>query len=208
MDFPIEMYKIREEEITIKVPCESCYEKGMVVHDCHKCGGKGIHNKTIKVWKVARKTVTIEKISRGGSNQFYHGKQTSYDGGLQYWTGSSEFYNEHDLYLHFTKEDAQKECDKRNRDISDILNNIKLKQLKNMSCGASIYRANDVPNPIEKILSELGYVRVSDLLEDVAKQISMKTAMSMTQVADKVAADFCNNINAKEVITRYLIMAD
>lgn len=207
MNFPIEMYKIREEEVTIKVPCESCYKKGMVVHDCHKCGGKGVHNKTIKVWKVARKTVIVEKIRRGGSDQFYHGKQTSYDGGLQYWTGNSEFYNEHDLYLHFTKEDAQKECDKRNKDISDILNNIKLKQLKNISCN-SLYRTDEVVNRIDKVLSEIGYVRVSDLMEDIAKQISMKTPLSMAQVIEKMTSDFRNNINIKEVIKRYLIMAD
>lgn len=207
MDFPIEMYKIKEEEVTIKVPCEACYKKGMVVHDCHKCGGKGVHNKTIKVWKVARKTVTIEEINRGKSDQFYHGKQTSYDGGLQYWTGDSEFYNENDLYLHFTKEDAQRECDKRNKDISDILNNIKLKQFQNILCNAS-YGTDDVVNSIDKVLSGIGYVRVSDLMKDVAKQISIKTSLPITQVIEKMIYDFCNDINTKEVIKRYLIMAD
>lgn len=206
MDFPIEMYKIKEEEVTIKVPCEACYKKGMVVYDCHKCGGKGIHNKTIKVWKVARKTVTMEKINRGKSDQLYHGKQTSYDGGLQYWTGDSEFYNENDLYLHFTKEDAQKECDKRNKDISDVLNSIKLKQLSNTICNASYGTDND-KNRIDKVLSGIGHVRVSDLMEDIAKQISMKTPLSMTQVIEKMTSDFCNNINTKEVFKKYLNMA-
>lgn len=30
MDFPIEMYRIREEEMKIKVPCERCFEKGEI----------------------------------------------------------------------------------------------------------------------------------------------------------------------------------
>lgn len=121
MEFPIEMYKIRQEDMRIKLPCERCLEKGIIDKGCNKCGGDGVHHKTIKVWKVAPRTETIKKIDRSSKDSFYHSTQTSYEGGLRYWTGMSEFYNEADRYLHFTKSDAQKECDKRNESIADIL---------------------------------------------------------------------------------------
>lgn len=121
MKFPIEMYRIREEDMKIKVPCERCLEKGIVNQSCHRCGGNGTHNKTIKVWKVAPRTVTVEKIDRASKDSYYKGVQTSYVGGLRYWTGASDFFNEEDKYLHFNKNDAQEECDKRNVDIADIL---------------------------------------------------------------------------------------
>ena len=132
MKFPIEMYRIHEVNMKIKVPCEQCLEKGIIDKGCHKCGGNGTHNKTIKVWKVAPRTVTIEKIDRSSKDNYYRGTQTSYEGGLRYWTSASEFFNEEDKYLHFTKSDAQKECDRRNVDIADILKiNDKNKQNKN-----------------------------------------------------------------------------
>lgn len=121
MEFPIEMYKIRQEDMRIKLPCERCLEKGIIDKGCHKCGGNGTHHKTIKLWKIAPKTTTVERIDRSSKDSFYHSTQTSYEGGLRYWTGISEFYNEADRYLHFTKSDAQKECDKRNESIADIL---------------------------------------------------------------------------------------
>lgn len=121
MKFPIEMYRIREEDMKINVPCERCLEKGIVDRSCSKCGGNGIHRKTIKVWKVAPKTVTVEKIDRSSSDNFYKSTQTSYKNGLRYWTGNYEFYNEGNLLLHFTKSEAQKECDKRNEDIKELL---------------------------------------------------------------------------------------
>ena len=121
MEFPIEMYKIREEEVKIKVPCERCLEKGIIDRTCFKCGGNGIHRKTIKVWKVAPKTVTVERIDRSSSDNFYKDAQTSYKNGLRYWTSYYDFYNEADMYLHFTKSEAQKECDKRNEEIKRLL---------------------------------------------------------------------------------------
>lgn len=121
MEFPIEMYRIREEEMKSKVPCERCLKKGIIDRTCSKCGGKGTHSKTIKVWKVAPKTVTVERIDRGSSDNFYKGTQTSYKNGLRYWTGNYDFYNEGNLLLHFTKSEAQKECDKRNEDIKGLL---------------------------------------------------------------------------------------
>lgn len=121
MEFPVEMYRIRKEEMKFKVPCESCLEKGMVDGTCPKCGGKGIHSKTIKVWKVAPKTVTVEKIDRSSSDSFYKGVQTSYKNGLRYWTGQNDFYNDAEMYMHFTKNEAQKECNKRNEGIKGLL---------------------------------------------------------------------------------------
>ena len=110
MEFSIKMYRIRLEDMKIKVPCEQCLKKGIVNKTCHKCGGNGTHNKTIKVWKVAPRTVTVERIDRD-----------SKDSSLRYWIDTSEFFNEKDRYLHFNKSDAQKECDKRNVNIADIL---------------------------------------------------------------------------------------
>ena len=121
MRFPIEMYKIRQEEVKIKIPCERCMNSGIVDRSCKKCGGNGVHNKTIKVWKVAPKTETVVNIDRSSKDSFYKGIQTSYEGGLRYWTGMNEFYKEEDKYLHFTKKDAQDECNRRNKDVADIL---------------------------------------------------------------------------------------
>ena len=121
MRFPIEMYKIRQEEVKIKIPCERCMNSGIVDRSCKKCGGNGVHNKTIKVWKVAPKTETVVNIDRSSKDSFYKDIQTSYEGGLRYWIGMSEFYNEEDKYLHFTKKDAQDECNRRNKDVADIL---------------------------------------------------------------------------------------
>lgn len=121
MEFPIEMYRIRLEDMKIKVPCEWCLKKGIIDKGCHKCGGNGIHNKTIKVWKVAPRTETVYKIDRSSKNSYYHGVQTTYEGGLRYWTSACEFFNEEEKYLHFNKYDAQKECDRRNVEIDDIL---------------------------------------------------------------------------------------
>ena len=121
MEFPIEMYKIREEDMKIKVPCEKCLEKGVIDKGCQKCGGNGIHNKTIKVWKVHPRTITVERIDRSSEDSYYHDIQTTYEGGLRYWTSASSFFNEDDKYLHFNKHDAQKECDRRNVEIANIL---------------------------------------------------------------------------------------
>ena len=121
MKFPIEMYRIREEDVKIKVPCERCSAKGIVNNKCNVCGGKGTHNKTIKVWKVMPRTETVEKIDRSSEDSYYKGIQMTYVGGLRYWTSYSEFFNEESKILHFNKNDAQKECDRRNANIADIL---------------------------------------------------------------------------------------
>ena len=122
MNCSIEMYQIRNTDVKIKVPCESCYIKGIVDKRCNKCGGNGTHNKTIRVWKVMPRTVRVEKIDRSNEDSFYCGVQTGYVGGLRYWTGASEYFNEENKLLHFSSKDAQAECDRRNSEVASILN--------------------------------------------------------------------------------------
>lgn len=135
MNFPIEMYRIREEDLKIKVPCEWCLKKGIVDKRCNKCGGNGSHCKTIKVWTVVPRTVTVERINRSPEDNYYRGVQTSYVGGLRYWTSYSDFFNEESRILHFNKSDAQKECDRRNVEIADIL--------KIYNCNANIEKKKE-----------------------------------------------------------------
>lgn len=103
-----EMFRIKEVEERIKVPCEPCMGRGIIDKRCHRCGGKGIHHKTIKIWKVLKNTIDIVKIDRKEKE-------------LRYWICQSEYYPESALLVHFNKEDAQKECDKRNQNIACIL---------------------------------------------------------------------------------------
>ena len=107
--------------VKIKVPCECCLEKGVVDRRCNKCGGNGTHNKTIKVWNVAPRTVTVEKIDREMENWHYRGEQYGHIGELRYWIDSSDFYREESKLLHFNREDAWNECARRNADVADIL---------------------------------------------------------------------------------------
>ena len=106
--FPFEMYKIRLEDVQITVTCEKCTERGYVSKDCCRCGGKGIHNKTVKKWRIAPELVSIIKIDR-------EKEDSTFKGSLRYWTSLSEFYNEEKRLLHFNKSDAQTECDRRNK---------------------------------------------------------------------------------------------
>lgn len=172
MDFPIEMYKIRLENITIKVPCERCAGKGIVDYGCHKCGGNGIHKKTINVWKVAPRKEKVVKIDRSSKDNFYSGTQTSYKGGLRYWTSLSEFYNEEDKYLHFTKEDAQQECDARNKENEDILkvfNSNKTKQNNKepkYSIGQVFYMRDKVFLSDRRYMDVKGLYQITKIEED------------------------------------------
>ena len=109
MDFPIEMYKITPTTTKIKVTCQKCTGIGIVDDNCKYCGGKGTHYKTLAFWKIASKPVIIEKINR------------SKNGELRYWGDSSSFFAEDGKYLHFTKEDAEKECNRRNSQIASII---------------------------------------------------------------------------------------
>ena len=41
MMYKISMFRIKEVEQKIKVPCEFCFSKGIVYNKCSKCGGNG-----------------------------------------------------------------------------------------------------------------------------------------------------------------------
>ena len=105
----IEMYRIKEVEQKIKVPCEFCLSKGIVYHKCSKCGGNCVHNKTIKIWKLAKYTEDIVAIDRDNK------------GALRYWTSQSEYFPEDSKLVHFTKKDAEAECARRNKEFSSII---------------------------------------------------------------------------------------
>ena len=184
MRFPIEMYKIRQEEVKIKIPCERCMNSGIVDRSCKKCGGNGVHNKTIKVWKVAPKTETVVNIDRSSKDSFYKGIQTSYEGGLRYWTGMNEFYKEEDKYLHFTKKDAQDECNRRNKDVADILkvdsNN---KTIKNKSMSDDYEHIKQWKSDVmdgfcrynassfEELVANVGNKAIDDFVKEICKMI-------------------------------------
>ena len=100
----IEMYKIKEFDEAVMVPCSLCAERGVIAADCGKCGGKGVHKKTIHPYRICRRTVTIIKIDRDSKTS-----------NLRYWTSSSEYFPEERKLVHFTEEDAQEECTRRNK---------------------------------------------------------------------------------------------
>jgi hypothetical protein len=100
---PRKMYKIKLEDYKIQVVCENCYNKGFIDSKCHKCGGKGIHNKTKQKWVVHKYLETIDRIDRDNN------------GNLRYWTDMSCFYSESNKIVHFTYKDALRECLRRNK---------------------------------------------------------------------------------------------
>lgn len=109
MMYKISMFRIKEVEQKIKVPCEFCFSKGIVYHKCSKCGGNGVHNKTIKIWKVAKYTEDIIAIDRDNKCE------------LRYWTSQSEYFPEDSKLVHFTKKDAEAECARRNEELSSVI---------------------------------------------------------------------------------------
>lgn len=125
MKFPIEMFRIKASNLRIRIPCGRCLSKGIIDDLCVNCGGKGIHYRTIKVWEAESEAVSIEKIDRSHKDEFYKGIQVQYKNGLRYWEDSYTFYNDKDGYLHFTREEALKECVVRNTGIQDAIAVIK-----------------------------------------------------------------------------------
>lgn len=109
-----QMYSIKEIPIKIPVSCEFCSKIGFINKNCPKCGGRGIHNKTIKIWKTKPRIIEIVKINRASTNYYYKGELIIEKNELIYWIDNSSHYNENDKLIHFTKIDAQNECDKRN----------------------------------------------------------------------------------------------
>lgn len=205
MKFPIEMYKIREEDLKIQVPCERCLEKGIVDHTCFKCGGKGVHSKTIKVWKVAPKTVTVEKIDRSDVDKFYGSIQTSYKNGLRYWTSLNDYYNEANMFLHFTIEEAQKECDTRNVGFKNILN-VRARNQTAINIPKTEIELDQKMANMDSVLQQLGCSKVIDLLKDSAAKIAMRSAITTAQAFDRMYSDIINNVDSKMAIKAYLYM--
>lgn len=118
----IEMYKIKEFDEAVTVPCSLCADKGIIDQSCNRCNGKGVHKRTIHPYRICRRTVTIIKIDRDSKTS-----------NLRYWTSSSEYFPEEQKLVHFTEEDAQEECKRRNKvlgldAILDILENNKVKK--------------------------------------------------------------------------------
>ena len=101
----LQMYHIKLQDYKIKVVCNKCYHNGQVDEKCSECGGKGIHNKTKQKWEVSKKLVSIDKIDRDE------------DGELRYWEDKDSFFYEMDKYLHFSYQDANNECKRRNKEV-------------------------------------------------------------------------------------------
>lgn len=99
------LYRIKLENYRIQVVCDYCYKNGQVNKRCNKCGGKSVHNKTRQRWVVCKHLQLIDKIDRDS------------EGNIRYWEDMSCFYQETDKLIHFTYRDAEKECNKRNKDI-------------------------------------------------------------------------------------------
>ena len=102
-DVHIEMYRIKLKDHITTVVCDYCYKYGEVYNLCTRCGGKGTHRRTREEWVVSPTVVDVVKIDRDG------------EGTLRYWENKSELYRETSRLLHFTKKDAQAECDARNK---------------------------------------------------------------------------------------------
>lgn len=97
------MYRIKLEDYKIQVVCENCYKRGEVDINCHKCGGKGVHNKTKQKWIVNKYLFPVDKIDRDEN------------GNLRYWEDLSSYYEEDSKLVHFNYKDAINECNRRNK---------------------------------------------------------------------------------------------
>ena len=100
---PILMYEIQLGDF--KVVCEDCNINGKVNDDCEKCNGDGTYFE--EKWIVSDNLVKIIKIDRCET-----------DGYLRYYDRIDSAYDESELYLHFNKEDAKLECERRNRKLN------------------------------------------------------------------------------------------
>ena len=108
-----DMYLIYTANKTIKVPCEKCFEKHFVDKSCHRCGGKGVRNKTIEYYKYKR--IEVEKIDKANNEiHDYLGEVICNKNELRYWTENNVFYRDHDNLIHFTQKDAERNCKEMN----------------------------------------------------------------------------------------------
>lgn len=121
MSNAIVMFRIKEVEQRITIPCEFCLKKGIVDMKCPKCGGKGTHKKTIKIWKVMPRTELVLKINRASKDYSFAGRIIVSEGELRYWVSESDYFAESDRLLHFTYQDAEQECKRRNAEYTELL---------------------------------------------------------------------------------------
>ena len=104
----MKMYLLKRDSNKFVVTCNKCHERGYVDLKCTECGGKGVRFKTVEKWIV--RNIDIEEINRDS------------EGNIIYWTDSWSFFNENDRLIHFTKKDAQKECERRNGELANLDN--------------------------------------------------------------------------------------
>ena len=99
--YPIKMYQI--ELGNYKIVCEDCFTNGKVNENCKRCNGEGTYQDTKLKWFVSNELISIIKIDRCKT------------GDLRYWINKNHTYGESQKLLHFTKEDAFNECERRNK---------------------------------------------------------------------------------------------
>ena len=121
--------KVVSKEVRITVVCEKCASFGIVRGTCHRCNGTGVHKKTIKWHKAI--PITIDRIDRcphdipvgcGYSEEEIIRER----GSLRYWIDAVSYYAEAEQLIHFTVQDAENECRRRNiaqlgKDVTDFL---------------------------------------------------------------------------------------
>lgn len=117
MIFPIDMYEICSKDLFVDAICETCKDLDCADPNCSLCKGKGTYKKVIHKWEVSNNLVRVYNIDRD-----YNSCITP--SSLRYWITFGQYVDESDRLLHFSKEDAQKECDYRNmltQSINDLL---------------------------------------------------------------------------------------
>ena len=75
------MIKLKPVEVKKKRVCPTCYTKGEVIADCHKCQGAGVINSKTMRYNVSTRPVEIIKIDRDTKT-----------GILRYWENQSELF--------------------------------------------------------------------------------------------------------------------
>jgi hypothetical protein len=119
----MKMFMLKAVETKKKRVCPTCFAKGEVKTDCHKCRGAGVINsKTIR-YDVAMRPKEIEKIDRDPKS-----------GVLRYWENKSEFFYETTTpalnkyvpdvpfgihFIHRNYEEAQAEAERVNKALEE-----------------------------------------------------------------------------------------
>jgi len=129
-----EMFRIKEFDSFCWVVCD-CYKQNLKINSkCTMCGGKGVHKKSIKIWKICDRPESIIKIDRAEKDSYYGTgltNETGYkeiatkQGELRYWTSDCEYFSENNKFIHFNRKDAQDECDFRNKVNKEVIKDCK-----------------------------------------------------------------------------------